>query len=58
MVKVWDHRGSVLSPIFTVVIDVVTELSMSDILSEMEYADDLLLMTETFEGDRNKFRRC
>ena len=49
--KVGNHQGSVLSPlVFTIVVNVVTES-----VSEIEYADDLVLMSETIEGLREKF---
>ena len=45
-----------LSPfLFTVVIDVVTELAREGALSGLLYANDLVLMSETIEGLRNKF---
>ena len=48
-------QGSVLSPfLFEVMVDVVTEFAREDALSEL-YADDLVLMSETIEGLRNKF---
>ena len=34
--------------------DVVTELPREDVLSELLYADDLVLMSETTHGLRNK----
>ena len=37
------------------VVDVVTEFVRVVALSELLYADDLVLMSETFEGLRNKF---
>ena len=55
-VKVGRHQGSVLSPfIFTLVVHVVTEFVRESALSELLYADDLVLMSETIEGHRNKF---
>ena len=55
-VKVWMYQGSVLSPfLFAEVVDVVTEFSREGALSELLYADDLVLMSETIEGLRNKF---
>ena len=37
------------------VVDVVTVLARDDALSEVLYADDLVLMSETIEGLKNKF---
>ena len=55
-VKVGIHQGSVLSPfLFAVAVDVVTEFAREGALSELLYADDLVLMSETTEGLRNKF---
>ena len=43
-VRVGMHQGSVLSPfLFAVVVDIVTALS------ELLYADDLVLMSETMD---------
>ena len=55
-VKVGMHQGSVLSDfLFAVVVDVVTEYAGEGALSELLYADDFVLMSETIEGLRNKF---
>ena len=52
------HQGSVLSPfLIAVVVDVVTEYVKNGALSELLYAYDLVLMSETIEGLRNKFLR-
>ena len=57
-VKVGMHQGSVLSPFrFVVVVDVVTEFVGVGALSELLYADDLILMSETIEENRDKFLR-
>ena len=49
-VKVGMQQGSVLSPCpFAVVADVVTEFAREGALSELLYADDLVLMSETIE---------
>ena len=49
-------QGFVLSPfLFAVVVDVVTEFVTEGALSELLYADDSVLMSETMEGLRNKF---
>ena len=53
--KVEMHQGSVLSPfLFAVMVDVVTEFTREGALSELLYVDDLVLMSETIEGLRNK----
>ena len=50
------HQESVLSPfLFGVVIYVVTEFVRKVALSELMYADDLVLMCETIEGLWSKF---
>ena len=47
------HQGSVLSPFpLAVVVDVVTELGREGALSELLYAGDLVLMSETIKGLR------
>ena len=46
--NVWIHQGTVLS--FSVVVNVVTELAFEGVLSELLYAEDLILMTETIIG--------
>lgn len=54
--KVGVHQGSVLSPlVFAIVVDVVTESVRNGLMSEMLYADDLVLMSETMKGLREKF---
>ena len=37
------------------VVDVVTEFAREGALSELLYADDLIVMSETIEGLKNKF---
>ena len=55
-VKVGVHQGSVLSPlVFSIVVDVVTENAREGLMSEILYADDLVLMSESMEGLREKF---
>ena len=43
--------------LFYVVVDVFSELARDGVLSELLYAGDLVLMTETIERLRNKFLR-
>ena len=55
-VKVGMHQGSVLSPfLFAVVVDVVTEFAIERAISELVYADELVLMSEIIEELRNNF---
>ena len=54
--KVGVHQGSALSPLlFAVVVDVITESVRNGLMSEMWYADDLVLTSELMEGLREKF---
>ena len=55
-IKVKNHHGSVLSHfLFAVVVDVVTEFVREGALSELLYADNLVLMSETIKDLRDKF---
>ena len=56
-VKVGVHgQGSLLSLlVFVIVVDVVMENVRNALMSEMLYADDLVLMSESMEGLREKF---
>ena len=52
------HQGSVLSPfLFSVMVDVVTECARKGALSELLYADCLVLISQAIEGLRNKFMK-
>ena len=52
------HQGSVLLPfLFAVVVDVDTELKREGVLSELLFCGDLVLVSETVEGLRNKFMK-
>ena len=49
------HQGSVLSPLFfAIVVDVITKRAREG-LKQMLYADDLVLMSGTMKGLREKF---
>ena len=55
-VKVGMHQRFVLSPFLSaVVVDDVTEFAREGALSELLYADDLVLISETSEELRNEF---
>ena len=55
-VKVGVHQGSPLSPLlFAIMVDVITESVRNGLMSEMLYADDLVLRSETMDGLREKF---
>ena len=54
-VNVGIHQRSVLSHFVAIVVDVVTELARACLLSELPYADDFILMSETIYGLRNIF---
>ena len=54
-VNVGLHKGSVLSLFLFAVVVVGTEFAREGALSELLYADDLVLMSETIKGLRNKF---
>ena len=50
------HQRSVLSPFLSAVVtDVVIEFAREGAPSELLYADELVLMSETIKGLRNKF---
>ena len=50
------HQGSVLSPFLVeVMVDVVTEFAREDTLSELLYADNLVLLSETIKELWNKY---
>ena len=53
-VKVGVHQGSMLSSLVFVV-DVLTENARNGLMSEMAYANELVLTSETMEGWREKF---
>ena len=54
--KVGVHQGSACLPLlFAIVVDVITESVRNGLISEMLYADDLVLTSESMEGLREKF---
>ena len=53
------HQGSVLSPLlFGIIVDVVTKNAREDLMKKVLYEDDLVLMTETMEGLKERFLKC
>ena len=57
-IKVGVHQESVLSPLlFAIVVNVITENAREGLMYEILYADDLVLMSETMEGLREKFQK-
>ena len=55
-VKVGVHQGSVLSPlVFVIMVNVVMKNVRNGLMSEMLYADDLVMMYEAIKGLREKF---
>ena len=55
-VKVGVHQMSTLSPLlFAIVVDLTMESVRNGLMSEMLYADDLVLTSKTMEGLREKF---
>ena len=54
-VKIGMHQGSALSHcLFAVMIQVVIKFAREGALSELQYADDLVLIIKTIDGFRNK----
>ena len=55
-VKVGVHQESALSALlFAIMVDMITESVRNGLMSEMLYADDLVLTSETMEGLRETF---
>ena len=55
-VKVGMYQGCLQSPFLSSeVVDIVTEFAREGVLSDLLYADDIVLMSEIIEGLRNKF---
>ena len=58
LVTVGVHQGSVMSPLlFSIVIDVITKSARKNSMHEILYADDLVLLSDTMSGLREKFFR-
>ena len=54
--KVGVHQGSVLSLLlFATVVDIITENARRGVAKELLYADDLVLMSKTMEGLKERF---
>ena len=56
-VGVGVHQGSVLSPFFSIVLDILFEDGRKSALYELFYADDLVLMADTMEELEAQFIR-
>ena len=55
-VKVGVHQGSAIVPLlFAIVVDKIMESVRNGLMSEMLYAEDLVLTSEKMEGLREKF---
>ena len=55
-VKVGVYQGSAFSPlVFAIVMGAVTEDARNDMLHEILYADDLILISESMEDLQRKF---
>ena len=55
-VAVGVYKRSVLSPLlFAIVMDIVTENAREDLVKEVLYADNLVLMSEMMEGLKERF---
>ena len=55
-VQVGVDQGSVLSPLlFAIVVDVITENARRDVVNELLYADDLVIMSEDIEDLKERF---
>ena len=50
------HQGSVLSPLlFAIVVDVITKNARRDVINELLYANDLVLMSDTMKDIKERF---
>ena len=57
-VRVGVQQGSVISPlIFAIVVDAVTQQARKELLNEILYVDDLVLMNKNLEDLRERFQR-
>ena len=56
-VKVGVYQGSVSSPLLVaIVVNVITENTRRGVVNELLYADDLVLISETKENRKKRFR--
>ena len=56
LVQVGVHQGSVLSPLlFAITVVVITENAREELMNEIWYMDDLVLMSESIKNLKKKF---
>ena len=59
LVQVGVHQGSVLSPlILAIAVDVISENARDQLINEILYANDLVLISESMENLKEKFFKC
>ena len=46
---------SMLSPLFAIVVNIITEKAGRDVINQLLYADDLVLMSKTMQDLKERF---
>ena len=58
LAQVGVHQGSVLSPLlFAIAVDLISENAKEELMNEILYADDLVLMSESIQNLKEKFSK-